>query len=308
MQFAIHIGNGDGTFSETYTGILINFDEPSVGDFNGDGFDDIVANSANAIGISLSNGDGTFGSVNYLAGIASPDDTDIADLNGDGNLDILTSGGGEIERFFGNGDGTFEAQTAITTSVTEVIEAVDLNGDGNLDIITGDASVSVFLGQDDGSFADEASYNLDVATLIDSLLIADFNDDGVLDIAQGTSATGLEYIQQETIAGITPLLEFSLANQSDAKLALPYFQRQLDRLSEQRGEIGSAMARIEVAESVLSVSAENFKAAESRIRDADVAQESANLVRLNILQQAASSVLGQANQQPQLALQLLGVI
>ncbi len=49
----------------------------------------------------------------------------------------------------------------------------------------------------------------------------------------------------------------------------------------------------------------NYKAAESRISDADVASEAANTVRNTILQQTASSLLGQANQAPQIALRLL---
>ncbi len=56
----------------------------------------------------------------------------------------------------------------------------------------------------------------------------------------------------------------------------------------------------------LGVQSENLSAAESRIRDVDVAQESANLTRNSILQQAATSILAQANVQPQAALSLLG--
>ena len=55
----------------------------------------------------------------------------------------------------------------------------------------------------------------------------------------------------------------------------------------------------------LGVTRENLVAAESRIRDVDVAEEAANLTRLNILQQAGTAVLAQANQLPSLALQLL---
>jgi flagellin len=58
--------------------------------------------------------------------------------------------------------------------------------------------------------------------------------------------------------------------------------------------------------STLGVARENFLAAESRIRDVDVAAESAELTRLSILQQAGASVLAQANQAPALALSLLG--
>jgi flagellin len=55
----------------------------------------------------------------------------------------------------------------------------------------------------------------------------------------------------------------------------------------------------------LGVAKENLQASESRIRDVDVAEEAANLTRLNILQQAGTAVLAQANQLPSLALQIL---
>ena len=55
----------------------------------------------------------------------------------------------------------------------------------------------------------------------------------------------------------------------------------------------------------LQIARENFNAAESRIRDVDVASEAAELTRTNILQQAAAAMLSQANQQPSLALSLL---
>jgi flagellin len=57
--------------------------------------------------------------------------------------------------------------------------------------------------------------------------------------------------------------------------------------------------------SLAAVARENSASAEGRIRDADIASESANLIRKQISQQAAVNVLAQANQQPALALQLL---
>ena len=76
--------------------------------------------------------------------------------------------------------------------------------------------------------------------------------------------------------------------------------------SRNRGLLGAAEARLEVTISNLQVAQENFASAESRIRDVDVASEAAELTRLNILQQAGASVLAQANQQPGIALTLLG--
>jgi flagellin len=72
-----------------------------------------------------------------------------------------------------------------------------------------------------------------------------------------------------------------------------------------RGGLGSSESRLLSAISNLQVARENLLAAESRIRDVDVATEAAELTRLNILQQTGAAVLAQANQQPQLALTLL---
>jgi len=79
----------------------------------------------------------------------------------------------------------------------------------------------------------------------------------------------------------------------------------LTNLAKQRGVIGSFQSRVQVALNNLTSSKENFKAAESRIKDADIAMESANLTRIQIVQQAGAAVLAQANQAPALALTLL---
>jgi flagellin len=97
-----------------------------------------------------------------------------------------------------------------------------------------------------------------------------------------------------------------LESQSASRAALDAINRAITSVNRNRGALGAAESRLEVTISNLQVARENFKAAESRIRDVDVADEAAELTRLNILQQAGASILAQANQQPQLALQLLG--
>ncbi len=77
-------------------------------------------------------------------------------------------------------------------------------------------------------------------------------------------------------------------------------------LSARRGSIGAMQNRLEYTISNLTSSAENFSAANSRIEDADFALETAKYTRNQILTQAATSVLSQANMMPQQALSLLG--
>ena len=80
----------------------------------------------------------------------------------------------------------------------------------------------------------------------------------------------------------------------------------INSVSSLRGTLGAAQNRLSSTISNLGVAVENLSAANSRIRDVDVANETAQLTRNSILQQAAISVLSQANSSPQGALQLLG--
>lgn len=101
------------------------------------------------------------------------------------------------------------------------------------------------------------------------------------------------------------IAETDVASQSASRRALDAINAAIASVNRNRGQLGAAESRLEVTISNLQVARENFKAAESRIRDVDVASEAAELSRVNILQQAGAAILAQANQQPQLALQLL---
>ncbi len=92
----------------------------------------------------------------------------------------------------------------------------------------------------------------------------------------------------------------------NAQSALTQLDSAINTIASRRGELGATMNRLETTISNLRVSSENFAAAESRIRDADFAAETAIFTRNQILVQAATSVLAQANVLPQTALTLLG--
>ena len=97
----------------------------------------------------------------------------------------------------------------------------------------------------------------------------------------------------------------SISNVSGANDAIQTIDFGLSQLSRVRGSIGAVQNRFVSAISSLSVASENLSAARSRIQDADVAQETAELTRTQILIQAGVSVLAQANQLPSVALSLL---
>ena len=80
----------------------------------------------------------------------------------------------------------------------------------------------------------------------------------------------------------------------------------LDKVSDQRAELGAIQNRLEYTTKNLDNTAENIQAAESRIRDVDMAREVMTFTKQNILSQAATAMLAQANMAPQSVLQLLG--
>jgi flagellin-like hook-associated protein FlgL len=231
-------------------------------------------------------------------------------------LDLVTASPTDdlVSVLLGQGDGSFGAATQFAVGDFPVsVTSADFNGDGVLDLVTADYNddtVSVLLGTGDGSFG--AATQFSVGDFPVSVTSADFNGDGVLDLVTAdfldNAASVLlaeTTLSGETAGGIEALNTFSLTSIADSRQGLTAFRQTLADLSSTRGELGAFQSRVSVAISNLEVGTENFKAAESRIRDADVAEESSRLVRLNILQQTASSVLAQANQQPALALQLL---
>ena len=98
---------------------------------------------------------------------------------------------------------------------------------------------------------------------------------------------------------------FDLTTITNASDALATIDTAITSITGTRGDLGPAQNRLQSAIRSLSNAEQNLAAAESRIRDVDIAKETADLTRNTILQQAAVSVLSQANLQPQIALSLL---
>lgn len=99
--------------------------------------------------------------------------------------------------------------------------------------------------------------------------------------------------------------KISIANQDDAATAVGVLKKAINSVSSTRGDLGALQNRLEHTINNLGVTAENMTAAESRIRDVDMAKEMMTFTKNNILVQASQSMLAQANQQPQGVLQLL---
>ncbi len=98
----------------------------------------------------------------------------------------------------------------------------------------------------------------------------------------------------------------SIGGSGNTSAAIADVDTTINTISSLRGKLGAAQNRLNSTINNLANQAENIAAANSRIRDVDVAFETADLTRNSILQQASLSILAQANAQPQSALTLLG--
>jgi len=98
----------------------------------------------------------------------------------------------------------------------------------------------------------------------------------------------------------------SISTVEKANMTIGQIDKALQIVSKQRADLGAYQERLEFLSKGLLIGAENMQAAESRIRDTDMALEMSNFTKDQILVQSATAMLAQANAQPQLILRLLG--
>ena len=115
------------------------------------------------------------------------------------------------------------------------------------------------------------------------------------------STLGLDAVTSSTL-GIASL---SVTASAEALTALAQIETAIGKVTSARGKVGAVQNRLQRSVSALSISAENLQAAESAIRDADIAEEIAQLTRNQILVQTSTAMVGQSNLIPQSVLQLL---
>ncbi len=128
-------------------------------------------------------------------------------------------------------------------------------------------------------------------------------------VVASTDTTGADaWVVAAATTAVTwsTISDISGSTDSNAQLAFANLDKMIQVVDSKRAELGAVQNRFDSTIRNQSNISENLSAARSRIRDADFATETANMTKQNILQQAASSILAQANQRPQSALSLLG--
>jgi flagellin len=199
-------------------------------------------------------------------------------------------------------DGVSVAQTA-EGALTEVHSMLQRMNDlavqysnGTMNTESQDALAAEF-----GQLQDEVERIADNTTFNGNVLF-----DGATD---RTFQVGYDSSDVITIAGATALADFSTTISTldiTSATASDDVQAQITAVSTQRAELGAIQNRFEHTINNVNVAIENLSASESRIRDTDMAAEMVNFTRSQILSQAGTAMLAQANQAPQGVLRLLG--
>jgi len=162
--------------------------------------------------------------------------------------------------------------------------------------------------------ADRGLYNAEFTTLgayIDDVATKDFNGIALFD-GTGLDVTTDSDANTYTMSGVdlgasayTDATSDTIDSASNAVTALTDVKAAIDQLASDRANIGANISRLSSTNEGLAVLKDNLNAANSRIKDVDVAEESTQFARYNILVQAGTAMLAQANQTPQSALRLL---
>jgi flagellin len=134
-----------------------------------------------------------------------------------------------------------------------------------------------------------------------SLVLTSTNGGGIR--VEGTGAAAIGFVAQGGSAYMTSTLDIS--SQEAAVAALGILDTAIDSVAQSRGDLGALQNRLESTVSNLTTTSTNLSEARSRIEDADFSAESTNLARSQVLSQAATAMLAQANQTQQNVLSLL---
>ncbi len=177
------------------------------------------------------------------------------------------------------------------------------------------ASDTTFGGQKllDGNYKGSFQVGADAGQTISFKMTSAFTLSGIAgaaktnaSVAAAAAGSAEPYTVTKGTGSVTFANVTSVTTASLAELAMANMDSLIQVVDSKRAELGAVQNRFDSTIRNQSNVSENVSAARSRIRDADFATETANMTKQNILQQAASSILAQANQRPQSALSLLG--
>ena len=226
----------------------------------------------------------------------------------DGTYTYTLDGGGDIT--VGSDDGEITAADLAASINSQTGFSAEVNDKGQVQITKDDGSAftmteSVMLdgATEEASTAGLANVSAAGATFNGQVSLDSTSDITIEEVTTGALASaGLSTAGNAT----TTIDQVDISTREGATTAISSVDAALAQIDTIRGDLGAVQNRFESTIANLQNVSENLSAARSRILDADIAEETSNMTKQNILQQAGVSILAQANQAPQLALSLLG--
>ena len=196
--------------------------------------------------------------------------------------------------------------------IDDIAQATKFNGTTLIYNNTTAANITLQTGSDNGetssivlmSGLSGAGSNTGIDIDITAQATGDSSDDGFL-IEGGTTGLSLDRIQ---LSGAT-VNSYGFVNgdhSSNVAATVSQIDNMIDNVSRMKSYVGATQNALESKMEYMEIAMENAASARSRIQDVDVAKESSDLIKNQILQQTAAAMLAQANTAPQIALQLLG--
>ncbi|AEP88451.1 flagellin [Bacillus sp. A053] len=185
---------------------------------------------------------------------------------------------------------TVQAGNTGTQDATTDLQAIQDEIDNLLDEVDGISQRTAFNGKNLLDGTETNGFTFQIGANKGQQLTVSIGD-------MSTAATGLDMLKAD--------YKVTTATAANTDALLTKVDSAINKVSSERGKLGAVQNRLEHTINNLGASSENLTAAESRIRDVDMAKEMSEFTKNNILSQASQAMLAQANQQPQNVLQLL---
>lgn len=310
-SISVLMNNGDGTFqSEATHATNVTSNQIKAADFDNDGNMDILITAANSGTSQVLRGDGSgnFSALGTFATGGTSANNIVGDFNNDGIMDVLVAYGSSstVAVRLGLGDGTFSSAANFTAEDGILDMAIgDFNNDGNLDFIGRTASkYMVHFGDGNGGFTTASTGSLSATAL--GLQVGDLNGDGVDDFAVvNSAATDSLSVFLGNKKTTSAEADVNLRTAESSQKLIGILDDAIQRLIEERSHLSSALGRLDSIESYNYLQTESLTEARSLMEETDIAYETAELTRLQILEQAQISVMSQVNLNMQVVLGLL---
>ncbi len=292
-------GNGGTTnvaVSATSTGTALTT-ESTIGDL----MDAINTTAGTNVSASLVDG--------KLSLVATTGDADVAiDDAGGSNIALQLFGGNKLSA---NGDATYaDIEYNYTSTDGKETYTKTLHG-ANVLAATNDISFNGITLKDNGTTGKVLDKTITVTSLAHRNAVTEKATDDSLNYQIGANegqTIKVDINKMDAMAlnvRTTSGAAIDVTTAANATRAITTINNAIELVSSERSKLGAVQNRLEHTINNLSTSSENLTAAESRIRDVDMAKEMTEFTKNNILSQAAQAMLAQANQQPQGVLQLL---